>query len=1014
MIKHPGQKPRDTSVKRFRKKKPRRVSNKAKASAFVLLVLGTLIALFFWETRHSKLQAWFFSKEAAKFTWRTEKGASNNIRFPAFGPSDVRLGYVRIPEWTAMLSKKGYVVEQQARWSPELIKITDMGLFPIYREKDQAGICIRDRQDEEILCAMLPKRTYPDFEAIPPILVTMLTFIENRQILEHPSPYYNPAVEWKRLAQAIMGKVLSPFTGERSISGGSTLATQLEKYRHSPKGYTDSAKEKLRQMLSASFRAYLSGELTGKTRRRIICDYINSIPLAAIPGYGEVNGLGDGLWAWYGMDFDTVNRLLRHSDERSISEDERASVGEAIKACLSLFLALRRPSAYLVTHKENLGELTDSYLRVLSAQGAITPEMRDAALKAGLSFRQRAPFSYPLDMVEQKSANMLRSRLMADMGADRLYDLDRVDMSVATTLDMEAQKKVTDILMKLKDPAFLEKNGLKRSNALQRGDPAEVVYSFSLYEHVDEGNVLRVQTNSYGGPFNIDEQTKLDLGSSAKLRVLVHYLDVIEKLHKKCRGLPASELKKHANDPNLDPLGSWVAKTVLALPTIAPEAVLERALERKYSASSGERFFTGGGMHSFANYRKADSNRVMSVRDAFAGSVNLVFVRMMRDIVYHYIHERYGITPAKIDQLDSSERKRLLTFFADREGTAYIRQFYSRHNSKNPEESRKLILQGIFPTPVRVSVINRYLAPEEPFEAFADSVKKQLPASRLEESYLRSLYEKYGPDKFPLSDIGYLAHVHPLELWLARYLGTNSAATLSQVIEQSVEQRQEVYQWLFKTKSRRKQNSRIRNIMELEAFAEIHREWKRLGYPFDYLSPSYASALGSSGDRPDALADLVGIILNDGVFYRRVRFQAIHFAKGTPFETRLVKSPSSGTPVIDPEVAKAALSALVKVVEQGTAASLANASLLADGTRIAIGGKTGTGDHRYKTFGSSGALISSRVVNRAATFVFFLGKRHFGVVTAFVPGAEAASYEFTSSLPVAILKMIIPEIQGLL
>ena len=174
------------------------------------MALGTLIALVFLETRYSKLQAWFFSKEAAKFAWRTEEGASKSIRFPAFGPSDVRLGYVRIPEWTAMLSKKGYVVEQQARWSPELIRITDMGLFPIYREKDQAGICIRDRQDEEILCAMLPKRIYPDFEAIPPILVTMLTFIENRQILENPSPYYNPAVEWKRLAQAIMRKSFLP------------------------------------------------------------------------------------------------------------------------------------------------------------------------------------------------------------------------------------------------------------------------------------------------------------------------------------------------------------------------------------------------------------------------------------------------------------------------------------------------------------------------------------------------------------------------------------------------------------------------------------------------------------------------------------------------------------------------------------------------------------------------------------------------------------------------------------
>ena len=34
-------------------------------------------------------------------------------------------------------------------------------------------------------------------------------------------------------------------------AGGSTLATQLEKYRHSPEGRTQSARDKLQQMASA-------------------------------------------------------------------------------------------------------------------------------------------------------------------------------------------------------------------------------------------------------------------------------------------------------------------------------------------------------------------------------------------------------------------------------------------------------------------------------------------------------------------------------------------------------------------------------------------------------------------------------------------------------------------------------------------------------------------------------------------------------------------------------------------
>jgi hypothetical protein len=50
----------------------------------------------------------------------------------------------------------------------------------------------------------------------------------------------------------------------------------------------------------------------------------------------------------------------------------------------------------------------------------------------------------------------------------------------------------------------------------------------------------------------------------------------------------------------------------------------------------------------------------------------------------------------------------------------------------------------------------------------------------------------------------------------------------------------------------------------MEAFVEIHTAWKRVGYPFGYLVPSFATAIGSSADRPAALAELVGIILNDG------------------------------------------------------------------------------------------------------------------------------------------------------
>jgi hypothetical protein len=101
------------------------------------------------------------------------------------------------------------------------------------------------------------------------------------------------------------------------------------------------------------------------------------------------------------------------------------------------------------------------------------------------------------------------------------------------------------------------------------------------------------------------------------------------------------------------------------------------------------------------------------------------------------------------------------------------------------------------------------------------------------------------------------------------------------------------------------------------------------------------------------------------------------------------------------------------VVDNGTAIAL-KSKLTGPGFNHVVGGKTGTGDHRIKVFAGRGRLIESRVVNRAATFVFMIDGRFFGNVTAFVPGADAAQYHFTSSLPVRVLGLLLPELEPLL
>jgi hypothetical protein len=102
------------------------------------------------------------------------------------------------------------------------------------------------------------------------------------------------------------------------------------------------------------------------------------------------------------------------------------------------------------------------------------------------------------------------------------------------------------------------------------------------------------------------------------------------------------------------------------------------------------------------------------------------------------------------------------------------------------------------------------------------------------------------------------------------------------------------------------------------------------------------------------------------------------------------------------------------VVAGGTATRLRGAYAGADGAPLPVGGKTGTGDNRFDTFGAGHALIESRVVDRTATFVFFLGERFYGTVTAYVSGEEADNYKFSSALAVSLLKALAPQLKPLI
>jgi membrane peptidoglycan carboxypeptidase len=966
-----------------------------------------LVPALVWELKTSTLQSRWLSDVASEVWYELHEGPSDRIRFPAAGPFDQRMGYTDVPRMGEVLRERGFVVTHQARVSERFADVVDRGLFPIYPEKAQGGLILRDRHGDILHRAPSPARVYPVFDSIPELVWRSLLYIENREFLDPRYPRRNPAVEWDRFARGVIEMGLRTLGSDRSVPGGSTLATQLEKFRHSPEGRTGSPVDKLRQMGSASLRAYLDGPETLTDQRRIVREYLNSVPLAAQRNHGEVVGTADGLWAWYGTEFAEANRLLRGGG----TLEERARL---FRQALGLLVAHRRPSYYLVTEngRRDLHGLVDQYLRLLQGAGVAPADLVEAALATRVHLLERAPDRPPVPFVERKAANQLRAHLQTLLGLPGLYELDRYDLTARSTLDMGWQEGVAHLFEVLSDPDSVRALGFGGDRLLSSGDPSRVIYTFTLLESTPLGNVIRAQTDSYDGPLSLTQAGRLELGSTAKLRTLVTYLDIVAELHERFAGLPADSLRQ-VPVATRDRITRWALDVLMRDPGIGLPTLLDAAMERTYSASPAERFATGGGVQTFSNFDNTFNGRVLSVREAFRHSVNLPWIRVMRDVVHYYMFRTPGSTARILEDVNDPARQTYLARFADQEGREFLRQFYRKYQGQAAAEIMNLLVLERALGPQRTAYAFRAVAPEATFEVFAGFMQGHTPNAALATSALEALYRQSDPTPWDLNDLGYLARVHPLELWLVRYLLERPESTLQEVMDAATEVRQEVYAWLFRTRRRNAQDQRIRTILELEAFQEIHREWKRLGYPFDNIVPSFGTAIGSSGDRPLALAELVGIVQNGGVRNPVVRVEGIELARGTPFETRLARQPLQGERVMDPTVAAVVRDAMIDVVENGTGRRTRGAVTGADGRPLVIGAKTGTGDNRYRVFGPGGRLLESRAVNRTSTLAFFIGERWFGVVTAYVPGPEADRFRFTSALPAEILRVLGPVLSPL-
>jgi len=183
------------------------------------------------------------------------------------------------------------------------------------------------------------------------------------------------------------------------------------------------------------------------------------------------------------------------------------------------------------------------------------------------------------------------------------------------------------------------------------------------------------------------------------------------------------------------------------------------------------------------------------------------------------------------------------------------------------------------------------------------------------------------------------------------------------------DERQAVYRWLFRTRFKNAQDSRIYRCSKSKPSSRS----TPLGAPRLSVQPPRAVARdrdGSAGDRP-ADSRIAGIIVNDGVRLRSARIERLHFAaaplRDAPHASARRRRTRDGAGSRGGPARRA-----VGSRRRGPRAPSRGRFHATDGTAVKVGGKTGTGDNRMVVSGSRGVAL-----NRTHLRVL-LGPRHFG------------------------------------
>ncbi len=472
------------------------------------------------------------------------------------------------------------------------------------------------------------------------------------------------------------------------------------------------------------------------------------------------------MWRWYGTDVAEADQVLTIP---AATPAALARKGEIYRQVLSLLLAGRRPAYYLIVDHQALAGLTDRYLHLLTDAGVIDPALRDAALAARLRFRDDVPPPAAEIYAGNKATDQLRDDLVTLLHLPNYYALDRLDLSGWSSIDEAAQHRISDVLSRLGDPGYDRSLGLYGRQLLGSASPARLAWSFVLYERGTDSNFVRVRADSLNEPFDINSGAKLQLGSTAKLRTLITYLDIVDALHRRFAALPRARLLAIEAAATDDPITGWAAGWLADAKDRSLQTMLDAAMQRTYSASPRDILHRRrhAELRQFREMGEPrDPDRRLGLRQLDQQRLHPADARHRR------LRDRPGWDPDErvVARPRRSGARGLSARFADQEGREYLDRFWRDYRGRTPQEALDLLATRTRPDPRRLAVVFRSVRPDASRSALGAFLAQHLPQAAIGDDELWDLYRDSSPRRVSLRDRGYIAGVHPLELWLVGYL----------------------------------------------------------------------------------------------------------------------------------------------------------------------------------------------------------------------------------------------------